>query len=226
MINQIIKNLFLVSLFFTFSLVTYGQNFEGSITYKLETQNPNPEMISEEDFQKMLKETFGERGYIVQNYFYKGSNYISEMDVGKEVGFMAYNSEDGLLYSWQKDAETAVTLDSKKFMDEFVEILESEETETILDILCSSIIVKSKFGEMKIWYNKDQFKMDPKLYEEHKYGHWNEILKRIECLPLKIEQKGLMGQLTQTAIEFKAEAVEDSKFAIPKFKEVTANPMN
>lgn len=146
--------------------------------------------------------------------------------IGEQSGFTVLNNEDGLLYSWGKGTDNAVTLDTKKYMDEFVEIIESEEVETILDIECSIMTVKSKFGETKIWYNKDHFKMNPKLYEEHKFSHWNEILKITGCLPLKIEKSGLMGNISQTILEFKAETVEGSVFELPEFKEVTANPMN
>jgi len=41
-----------------------------------------------------------------------------------------------------------------------------------------------------------------------------------------MEQSGLMGQIVLTTTAFKAEPVEGSRFKIPKFKEVSANPMN
>lgn len=223
---KLIRGLLVFTIILALNLVSFAQNFEGSISYKVVTPNPFPEQISEEDHQKMLKETFGERGYMLQKYFYKGSDYMSEIEAGEAVGYMTYNQADGLLYSWQKGAKNAVTLDSKKSMDEFVEIIDLDEKETILDIPCSSILVKSKIGEITVWYNKDHFKMDAALFADHKYGHWNEILKKIGCLPLKMEMKGMMGHVFQTAIEFKEETVEDSKFELPNFEEVTANPMN
>jgi len=73
--------------------------------------------LSEEDFQKILKEKFGEKGHIVQKQYYKESKYLSEMEVGPELGYQVYNPEDGLLYSWQQGTEAVVTLDSKKYMD-------------------------------------------------------------------------------------------------------------
>jgi hypothetical protein len=111
-------------------------------------------------------------------------------------------------------------------MDEFVEIVDGNKLDTILGIPCQSITLKSAGGEMTIWYNKNHFKMDAKLYEGHLYGHWEYILKKIQCLPLKIEQKGFMTHIIQTVIAYKEQPIEESLFTIPKFKTIIPNPMN
>jgi len=219
------QKLCILLLTFTVS-ISYGQTFEGWITYKMEALNPNPKMIPDSTWQKGIKEQFGERGHIIQKYFYKKDKYISEMDAGKETGFQAYNSKDKLLYSWQLDSDTAITVDSKKYLDELVEIKDSEAVDTIMGISCKSIIVKSKMGQMTLWYNSDYFKMDASLYKGHKYGHWEQILKKIGCLPLKMEQKGFMTHIVQTATDFKEEPINDNQFTIPKFKTIIENPVN
>ena len=76
---------------------------------------------------------------------------------------------------------------------------------------------------MTVWYNSAFFKMDANLYKGHIYGHWEQIIDKIGCLPLKIEQTGFMGNVTQIAIEYKEKTVEDSRFEIPEFKEVFTN---
>ena len=219
------QKLCILLLTFTVS-ISYGQTFEGWITYKMEALNPNPKMIPDSTWQKGIKEQFGERGHIIQKYFYKKDKYISEMDAGKETGFQAYNTKDKLLYSWQLDSDTAITVDSKKYLDELVEIKDSEAVDTIMGISCKSIIVKSKMGQMTLWYNSDYFKMDASLYKGHKYGHWEQILKKIGCLPLKMEQKGFMTHIVQTATDFKEEPINDNQFTIPKFKTIIENPVN
>ncbi|WP_026704369.1 hypothetical protein [Flavobacterium soli] len=206
--------------------LSFGQNFEGWITYKLEALNPNPEMIPDSTWQKGIKEQFGERGYILQKYFYKKDKYVSQMEIGTQKGFQAFNPKDKLLYSWGMNSDTAVTVDSKMYLDAFKEILESDKTETILGIPCKSVIVKSNMGEMTLWYNPNYFKMDAVLFKGHKYGHWEEILKKIGCLPLKMEQKGFMAHTVQTILEYKVETLDDALFTIPKFKELIKNPMN
>jgi len=216
----------LTALITLFSITSYVQSFEGSITYKMEALNPNSEMIPDSTWQEGIKSQFGEKEYILQKYFYKKGNYISEIEAGKEKGFQAYNPVDGLLYSWQEKSDTAITVNSKKYMDELIEITDSEKTDTILGIPCKSVILKSKMGKMTLWYNSDYLKMNSKFYQGHKYGHWEQILKKIGCLPLKIEQKGFMTHVVQTATEYNEVSVDDEIFKIPKFKEVIENPIN
>ena len=216
----------LVVIFLLVCSVLTGQSFEGKITYKLEMQNPYPDNVTAEQWADQLKAVFGEKGYMTSNYYYKEANYVSEIEAGKELGFQLYNPKDGLIYSWQKGTLTAVTLDSKKNMDGFVEFVDSEETETVMDIPCQVIIIKSKLGEMKIWYNSDHFKVDPSLFTGHVYGHYEKMLEKTGSLPIKTEVKGLAGHIIMTMIDFKKETVDDSKFVLPEFTEVTANPMN
>ena len=203
-----------------------AQSFEGAITYKIEMQNPYPDMVTAEQWADQLKEVFGEKGYMTSNYFYKGANYVSEIGAGEESGYQLYNPKDGLIYSFQKGATTAITLDSKKNMDSFVEFIDSDETETIMDIPCQVIKIKSKIGEMKVWYSTDHFKVDPTLFKGHVYGHYEKMLEKTGSLPIKTEVKGLSGHIIMTMMDYKIEAVDDSKFTLPKFTEITANPMN
>lgn len=111
-------------------------------------------------------------------------------------------------------------------MDEFVKIEELKLKDTIMGIPCKSVKVKSKMGEMVIFYNNDYLKVDPDLFKHHIYGHWAQIVEKIGCLPLKVEMKLMMVQMIQTAIAYKEEKVDDKRFIIPSFKAVTASPMN
>lgn len=204
---------------------SYCQTYEGWITYKMEMENPMASKITEEQWQEITKEKFGEKGYIEQQYFYKEGNYTSHM-IAARKGCQTYNPDDGLLYSWEENSDTAITVDSKKYMDKFDEIVDAKGTDTIMGIVCKSVIVKSKMGEMTLWYNSDYFKMDATLYEGHIYGHWEQILNKIGCLPLKMNHKAFMMNMTQTMIEYKEEAVDDITFEIPEFKVVIENPIN
>lgn len=220
-----IKAILFIAFIFA-NILSYGQTFEGWITYKAEILNPNPKIIPDSAWQKGIKETLGEKGYMLQKYYYKQDRYVSEIETGREKGYQAFSPKDKLLYAWKPNSDTAITVTSKKSMDEFVDFIESKETETIMGIPCRSLIVKSKMGQMKIWYNSSYFKMNADLYKGHAYGHWEQILKRTGCLPLKIEQKSLMAHMIQTAIEYKETTIDDKQFEIPKFKTVIANPIN
>ena len=223
---RILKLQFTFLMFLLSSIYSFGQSFEGSITYKLEVLNPNPKMIPDSSWREMLVSQFGERGYMIQKYFYKKDKYISEIDAGMQNGYQAYNPKTKLLYSWQANSDTVVTINTKNYIDNLIEITDSEALDTILGIPCKSIIVKSALGEMKLWYTSDYLKMDASLYQGHKYGHWEQILTKIGCLPMRMEQKGFMTNIVQTIIEFKEEPIADAKFSIPKFKKTIKNPVN
>lgn len=208
-----------------FISVTQAQNFEGYVTYKIEMKNPYPDKITDEQFKEMLKGQFGEQGYGTQTTYYKGNQYATAMTMGSESGFQTYNPEDGLLYAWQEGTKDAVTVNSKKYMDQVQSVTETNETATIMGIACKQIVIKSAFGETKVWYNSDYFKMDAALYKGHVYGHWEAILTKTGCLPVKIEMGG-MAPAILTLMDHKEETVPDSKFTLPEFDTVTANPMN
>lgn len=208
------------------TLNVFAQNFEGTITYKIEMKNPTPEKVTDSVWQENLKKQFGEKGYMIQKYYYKENKYLSEIDAGEEKGFQVFNPKDGLLYSWQKNTTEAITVDSKKYMDKITEIEVLDKKEVILGLECKSIRIKSQLGEMILWYNNDKLKMNKDFYKGHKYGHWEEILKQIGCLPLKIQSNSFFAKMTQTAIEFNEEKINDEKFNLPEFEKITANPMN
>lgn len=227
MASFIRKQIFCGALLLLISFSTsFSQSFEGWILFKMEMNNPNPKLIPDSTWQKLAKEQFGPRGYASQKYYYKNDKYLSEIETAKSKGYQVYNPKDKLLYSWQMNSDTAITVDSRKYMDEFVEFVDGTDTETILGIPCKTIVLKSKLGEMKLWYNSNYLKVDPKLFKDHTYGHWAQIIGKIKCLPLKVEQKAFMAHIVQTAMEYKSEPVSDTQFALPAFSFVMANPIN
>jgi len=221
-----ISRLFFMMWFCMLSSVLTSQLFEGTITYKIEPQNPNPEMISAPDFEEGLKEVFGERGYMVQKNYFKERSFLKEIEAGDEKGYQLYHQEDYLIYSWQEGASEAITLDSRKYMDEIISLTHDDETEEILGFTCKKITIKSKLGEMSVWYNKEHFMSDATFFVEHTYAHWGEIITATSALPLKIVTKGISGHFVQTAIDYSKEEIDDDIYELPEFTSVSANPMN
>ena len=206
--------------------VSAAQTFEGWISYKIEPLNPSPELIEDSTWKAIVNEKIGEIGFITHKYYYSNGKYISEIIAGSEAGYKAYNPNDSLIYSWKKNSDTAISVNSKMYLDEFIRISDYGSTDTILGIPCISVLVKSKLGEMIIWYNKDFFKLDKQYFTDHKYGHWNEIIKRLECLPLKIQQYGVKPFHLQTAIGYSTRKLDDRVFEIPEFKAIIQRPFN
>ena len=199
-----ILNFSLFAIFLNMAIAPlFGQSFEGWITYKTEMINPDSTFFPDSMWQSVMKEKFGERRYMLKKCFYKNGMYLTEIDAGIENGFQVLNPKDKLIYSWSTNSDTAITVDSQQFSDEFVEMVESELTDTIMGIPCQSVVVKSKMGRMTLWYNRDYFKIDSNYYNGHVYGHREQIIDRLGCLPLKMEQYGLSPHILQTAIDYK-----------------------
>lgn len=202
--------------------LSFAQSYEGSITYKMEMLNPMPEQMTDSMWTAMLKEKFGEKGHIVQKYYYKGATYMSEVDAGVEQGFQLYSPEEGLLYNWQKGEDEAITFDTKQNDEKLKKIIENNGTLEILGITCQSITLKTSFSEITLWYNPEYFPMDASLYKGHVYGFYEQSLEKMKCLPLKIEMKSGFTHTIQTMTSFEEGIVEAEKFVIPTFEKVTS----
>lgn len=205
---------------------SFGQNFEGWITYKLESLNFDTTVIDDSTWQQVMKEVFGEQKHIILKCYYKRDKYIAEINTGNENGWKAFNVTDKLLYSWKDKNDTAITVDTRKSFDAFLEIKDDLMTDTIMGIPCKSVTVVSKLGHMTFWYNTNYFKLASILFHGYKYGHLEQIAKKIGCLPLKIRQEGIMGSTLQIAINYKQESIDDNIFKIPKFNTIIENPVN
>jgi hypothetical protein len=208
------------------SSFVHAQNFEGSITYQVQMHNPMPDMIPDSVWQAQVQETFGDKSGMTQKYFYKGKQYMSMIDMGVQNGFQVYNPKDRLIYSWQKDSTEAITLDSRKYIDELVSIKSIEAPDTVMGIPCKAIVVESKMTKITLWYNSDYFKVDESLFKGHKYGHWEAIIKKTKCLPLKMETKGFVVHMVQTMVDYKEQKLDDKLFELPKFESIMKNPIN
>lgn len=196
-----------------------GQSFEGWITYRMEMLNPMPKMIPDSVWNVKIEEQFGEEGFMLQKYYYKNEFYKSVFEQDGKKSFQLYNPEDGNIYMWDEGAGTALKTDTRESLDEFVDITDVDGTIEVLGIECRGIKLKSKMSEMTLWFNEDHFQMDPKLYEGHLYGHWEQIMKATGCLPLKMETTGPMFHIIQTAVDFEEAEIPINEFRMPEFSE-------
>ena len=210
------KNIIYLTLIL-FTSLTFSQSFEGQVTYKTTMENPNPGMFTDSVFkEKILKPVFGEQGFMLQKYFYKGNRFMSEISTGLENGFELYSPEKKKIYAWKENSKEAVVRKTNEHheMDAFIEFIETEEIDSILNIPCKKILVKSKMGTAELWYNSDFLKINPKDYSEFKLDHKNLIFQKFGCLPFRIR----MGKLNIEIIDFESMEVSNEKFDLPKFE--------
>ncbi len=215
----------LASIFFT-TIQLFSQDFEGIIEYEVMFKNPMSDLVSDEDFFEKL-------GFekITQQYYYKGSQYKS---VIKETGLTQhYEPKKQRLYSYVEGQKTASWTDVTKAVlmqsaDEETNIVTIEEldlVDTILGVPCKSIRVSTSMM-VTTYYFSDQYKVDYQRFKGHKYGAWEDYLKKACTLPLKYESivMGLM-HTESIAVSIKEKALSDEVFKLPKFKKVTENTM-
>lgn len=210
------RNILQLTLLIITSL-SFGQSFEGRVIYKTTMENPNPEMFTDSVFkEKILKPVLGEQGFMLQKYYYKGNKFMSETSTGLENGFELYSPEQKKIFAWKENSKEAIVKKTNEHpeMDAFVEFVETKETDTILNIPCKKILLKSKMGTAELWFNSEYLKIDPENYSEFKLDHKNLIFEKYGCLPLKIKAMSFNIEV----IEFQAMEVTDERFKLPKFE--------
>lgn len=195
----------------------FAQSFEGTVTYRMDVKNPMPDRVPDSLFYASI----GNLGSITQVYRYKGNNYRS--DIKETEAVQLYDPKKKRLYSYKEGGDTTMWSDATKYMDELVEIRPLDETETILGVECKAVMVKSKFAQTTYYYS-DKYKMDPKRFEGHTYGLWEDYLKETGALPLKFVVVSPFTNVVSTAVDIKEEQLADEFFELPKFKQVIKNP--
>lgn len=193
-----------------------SQSFEGQVTYK-HTFNPlDDEMFKDtESIENFRKEIFGQDGFRIEKFYYKGNRFLSEYAHDLLKYKKLYKPEYNKTYLWEESAETFIEQKTNflALPDEFIEFVSSEETTTILNIKCKKLLLKTKMGTTEIWYNEDYLKIDPEDYSEFKLDHLNLIYHKIGCLPFKTIAAGYNIEV----IDFKSMKVADENFELLEF---------
>lgn len=228
-VSSAMKKISILLLFLFAALGSYAQKqFEGRISYRWEIKNPMPDMIPDSAFYEGIKREIGGRTYILSDYLYKNGTYKQVLDAGRQKGFQLYVPGQKKLYSWQVGSDSAVWVSTTQTskLEEVTEIIREEGTEEVLGIQCQKLKVMTKMGVTTYWYNPELAPADPKLFEDHSYGHFNLYLKETGVLPLKFEQKGFMSWMVVTATAMAEEAISDAEFVLPEFNTLLEDPMS
>ena len=192
---------------------TYGQGFEGKIVYKNEIKSKLPNVTSEQ-FNAMMGTT--------QEYFIKGGNYKSETN-GTFVLWQIYINKDNKLYNKVANSPAILWNDGAVNTDE---VLKAEVNKGVADILgyrCDELILTCKSGVQKYYFNA-RLKVDPKLYEKHKFGNWSEVMSRTSSLPLKTFIDNAQYTLEGIATEVVPMKLDDKMFELPADSKIEKSP--
>lgn len=213
----------IIILLLLISTVTFGQNFEGTLTYStdISLSSKMKEMgLTKEILMDKMKEENSFSSKI--NYSYKSGNYLMEMvDNGTTS---KYIGEKNTIYTRQKNDDLIIGVDAgidlENEMFGTTPKIEIKETDVIiLDKKCSKVVVTWKTGIYEYYFNSGFLKMDSNLYKNHKYDMWFEYLKISNALPLRIVKKtGGMMTLTMDLISINETQIDLKRFDLPKMK--------
>jgi len=210
MIARFIKLLSVCVLTITFS---FGQTFEGKIIYEniYKSKIPN---LSDQQFTLMMGAT--------QEYLIKGGNYKSATN-GTFLQWQLYINKDNKLYSKMSNSASILWNDGSVNPDE---VLTAVVNKNVIDILgqpCDELVLTCKSGVQK-YYFSGKLKVDPKQYENHKFGNWSDVMSRTNSLPLKIIIDNPQFTVEAVATQIEPMGLDDKQFQLPPDSQVEKSP--
>jgi hypothetical protein len=208
---------------FCFS-ISYGQSFEGALTYKVEfeikTQKiGNFEITEEQVIQKMKSDGdyFDQVTIIIKDGNYEKTD---NSDVQKRI---VYKADVNKVYTFQKDFEYVVITDASKTNLMKLDLPEPsfekiDTTKIIYGHNCSMLkLAWGKTGTELYYYDNEFLKIDPSLLKNHNYEYLNEVLKLTNSYPIEIV-KTLSDFITvrMTLENVTEKEIDDSQFELPE----------
>lgn len=205
-------NLFLFATLSVFTLCLNAQDslrseglFEGKVIYQYQILNPNPALISDEEFYSSIPN----RGKSEVVFYVKGNRYRWEYPERVEI----YNPSGSQLVSIPKSTKDSVGfLNVALDEDSILKIDKWEWSETIMGHHCQSLSVKSKWETRVYFYNPSILKSNSQFWRNHKRDFWNHYFSRAASFPLRIRRKSMLGNYEMTAVQIERKKLEDNLF--------------
>lgn len=191
----------------------FAQDFEGKVIYSniYTSKVPN---IPNEQFNAMMGST--------QEYIIKEGNYKSTMN-GTFVQWQLYIHKDNKLYNKIATTTSILWNDATISTDE---VLKAEVNKNVIEVLgrrCDELILTCKSGVQKYYYSTD-LKVNPNLFENHKFGNWNEIMARTNALPLRIVMETQQFGLECNAVDIQPMKLDNKLFELPVGSKLEKSP--
>jgi hypothetical protein len=207
------RTLKIIVFFLTTISISYGQDFEGKVVYKNDYKSKIAN-VTNEQFSSMMGTT--------QEYFIKGGNYKSITN-GTFAQWQIYINTDNKLYNKISNSPTILWNDGAVNPDEVVKAEVNKEVIDILGYNCDELILTCKSGVQKYYFNS-KLKVNPTLFEKHKFGNWNEVISRTNSLPLKMIIDSTQFTLECMVTEIIPLKLDDKMFELPVDSKVEKSP--
>ncbi|MBA4058530.1 MAG: hypothetical protein C0490_27685 [Marivirga sp.] len=194
-------------------ITVQAQDFVGKVIYSNSYKSKIPN-VPDEQLNAMMGTT--------QEFFIRNGDYKSTLN-GSFLQWQLYINKDNKLYTKMSNSASVLWNDGAANADQ---VLKTELKENAIDILghkCHELILTCKSGVQKYYYSTD-FKIDPKLYENHKFGNWSEFISKSKSLPLRIIIDSPQFVLESTATEIKPMELMASMFELPTDSKLEKSP--
>lgn len=192
---------------------SFAQDFEGKVTYK-NTYKSKIANMTDEQFASMMGTS--------QEYLFKEGNYKSSTN-GTFLQWQLYINKDNKLYNKMSNSSTILWNDGAVNSDEIINSVINKNVIVILGHQCDELVLTCKSGIQKYYFNS-KLKVDPKLFENHKFGNWNEVISKSNSIPLKITIDNQQFSIESLATEIQPMKLESSLFELPADSKVEKSP--
>ena len=195
------------------TIVSLGQTFEGKVTYQNTYKSKIPNVTDD-----LLTAMMGTS----QAFNFKGGNYRSVSN-GTFLQWQLYIQKDNKLYTKFSNSPSILWNDGAVNPDS---VLKTELNREVLDILgykCDELVLTCKNGVQKYYFNS-KLKLDPKLFENHKFGNWYQYLSQSKAVPLKLMIDNAQFSLVSMATNIQPEKIDDQFFALPADAKLEKSP--
>lgn len=192
-----------------------GQNFEGKVTYQNTFKSKLPN-VTDEALTQMMGTSL--------EYNFKNGNYRSVSN-GTFLQWQLYVHKDNKLYTKFSNSPSILWNDGAVNPDE---VLKSELNKNVIDILgykCDELVLTCKSGVQKYYFNS-KLKIDPKLFEKHKFGNFYDYVSKSKALPLKIIVDNVQFTMESVAASVDEQTIDDGLFVLPADATLEKNPYN
>jgi len=207
-------SIFRIFFFLTISSVACpGQSFEGKVTYETDYKSKIPN-VTDALFTEMMGKS--------QEYTLKNGNYKTTAN-GTFLQWQLYINRDNKLYTKFSNSASILWNDGAVNPDS---VLKTEFNKGIIDVLgykCDELILTCRSGIQKYYFNS-KLKIDPKLFENHKFGNWYQYLSQSQAVPLKMILDNAQFSVVIVATAIQPQKIDDQLFLLPADAKLEKSP--
>ncbi len=197
-----------------------AQNFEGTLTYKIEAE-VGEQMKNLGVTMETLKAIMEEEGVWTDSVSitYKNNYYVVKPN-NKVKTASVYQPDSNMLFSIDLGADICTVQDMGVDLEQQMfgaapKIYQLDTTVVINGKTCNIIRVRWQMGQYDYYYAKGVNAISPDFYAKHKYDGFAGFLAMSKALPMRVVKRVAGSKTIMTLVETKLHKVDDSIFELP-----------